>query len=46
MLNRKVIEDMLSRPLGNVSSLPDRYGLERALSTSTWMKAYAVALDL
>jgi asparagine synthase (glutamine-hydrolysing) len=46
LLNRKVIEDMLARPVGNVSSLPDRSGLERALSISTWVKDYAVALDL
>ncbi len=38
LLNRKVIEDMLARPVGNVSSLPDRSGLERALSISTWVK--------
>jgi asparagine synthase (glutamine-hydrolysing) len=46
LLNRKVIEDMLARPVGNVSSLPDRSGLERALSISTWVKDYAVALEL
>jgi hypothetical protein len=46
LLNRKVIEDMLARPVGNVSSLPNHSGLERALSISTWVKDYAVALDL
>jgi hypothetical protein len=37
---------MLARPVGNVSSLPDRSGLERARSISSWVKDYAVALDL
>ena len=46
LLNRKVIEEMLARPVGNISSLPDRSGLERALSISTLVKDYAVALDL
>jgi hypothetical protein len=39
-------QDRKQRPVGNVSSLPDRSGLERALSISTWVKDYAVALDL
>jgi asparagine synthase (glutamine-hydrolysing) len=46
LLNKKVIGDMLARPLGNVSSLPARAGLERARSISTWVKDYTVALDL
>jgi asparagine synthase (glutamine-hydrolysing) len=46
LLNTKAIEDMLARPLGNVSSLPDRAGLERARSITSWVKDYAVALDL
>ena len=46
LLNKKAIEDMLARPLGNVSSLPDRAGLERARSITSWVKDYAVALDL
>jgi asparagine synthase (glutamine-hydrolysing) len=46
LLNKNAIEDMLARPLGNVSSLPDRAGLERARSISAWVKDYAVALDL
>jgi asparagine synthase (glutamine-hydrolysing) len=46
LLNRKVIEDMLARPLGATSSLPDRAGLERARSISAWVKDYDVVLDL
>jgi asparagine synthase (glutamine-hydrolysing) len=46
LLNRKVIEDMVARPLRNTSSPPERAGLERALSISTWVKDYGVVLDL
>ena len=43
LLNRKVIEDMLARPVGTTSSLPERAGLERARSISAWVKDYGVA---
>ena len=46
LLNRKVIEDMLARPLGTTSSLAERASLERARSIGAWMKDYGVALDL
>src|SRR3984893_17664699 len=46
LLNRKVIEDMLARPLGTTSSVRERAGLERARSISAWMKDYGVVLDL
>lgn len=46
LLNRKVIEAMLLRPLGTTSSLPERAGLERARSISAWVKDYGVVLDL
>ncbi len=46
LLNRKVIEDLLARPLGTTSSLPERAGLERAGSISAWVKDYGVVLDL
>jgi asparagine synthase (glutamine-hydrolysing) len=46
LLNSKVIEDMLARPLGTTSSLPGRAGLERARSISAWVKDYGVVLDL
>jgi asparagine synthase (glutamine-hydrolysing) len=46
LLNRKAIQDMLARPLGNTSSLTDRAGLERARSISAWVKDYGVLLDL
>jgi hypothetical protein len=46
LLNRKVIEGLLARPLGNTSSLPGRAGLERARSISAWVKDYGVALEL
>ena len=45
-LNRKVIEDMLARPVGATSSLPERAGLERVRSISAWVKDYGVLLDL
>jgi asparagine synthase (glutamine-hydrolysing) len=44
LLNRKVIEDILVRPIGNTSSLPERAGLERARSISAWVKDYGVVL--
>jgi len=46
LLNRRVIEDLLMKPLGTTSSLPERAGLERARSISVWVKDYGVALDL
>ena len=46
LLNGKVIEDLLARPLGTTSSLPERAGLERARSISAWVKDYGVVLDL
>jgi asparagine synthase (glutamine-hydrolysing) len=46
LLNRKAIEDMLAQPLGNVSSLPQRAGLERARSIGSWVKDYEVVLDV
>ena len=46
LLNRKVIKDLLARPLGTTSSVRERAGLERARSVSAWMKDYGVVLDL
>jgi asparagine synthase (glutamine-hydrolysing) len=46
LLNRKVIKDLLARPLATTSSLPERAGLERARSISAWVKDYGVVLDL
>jgi asparagine synthase (glutamine-hydrolysing) len=46
LLDRKAMKDMLARPLGNASSLPQRAGLERARSISAWVKDYGVVLDL
>jgi asparagine synthase (glutamine-hydrolysing) len=46
LLNRKVIKDLLARPLGTTSSLPERASLERARSISAWVKDYGVVLDL
>jgi asparagine synthase (glutamine-hydrolysing) len=46
VLNRKVIEDLLARPLGTTSSLAERAGLERARSISAWLKDYGVLLEL
>jgi hypothetical protein len=34
LLNRKVVKDLLARPLGTTSSIPERAGLERARSIS------------
>jgi asparagine synthase (glutamine-hydrolysing) len=45
LLNRKVIEDLLVRPPGTSSSLPERAGLERARSISAWVNDHGVALD-
>src|SRR6202048_533914 len=46
LLNRRVIEDLLMKPLGTTSSPPERAGRERARSISVWVKDYGVALDL
>jgi asparagine synthase (glutamine-hydrolysing) len=46
LLNRKVIENMLARPLRTTSSLPERSGFECARSISAWVKDYGVVLDL
>ena len=46
LLNRKVVEGLLVRPLGTTSSLPERAALERARSISAWVKDYEVVLDL
>ncbi len=46
LLNRKAMKDILARPLGNASSLPQRAGLERARSLSAWVKDYGVVFDL
>jgi asparagine synthase (glutamine-hydrolysing) len=46
LLNRKVIKDLVARPLGTTSSLPERASLERARSISAWVKDYTVVLDL
>jgi asparagine synthase (glutamine-hydrolysing) len=46
LLNRRMIEGMLLRPLGTTSSLAERAGLERARSIGAWLKDYDVVLDL
>jgi asparagine synthase (glutamine-hydrolysing) len=46
LLNRKVLDGMLVRPLGNTSTLADRAGLERARSIGAWVKDYGVELSL
>jgi asparagine synthase (glutamine-hydrolysing) len=46
LLNRKVLEDMLARPLGTSSPHHERAGLERARSISAWVKDYGVVLGL
>jgi asparagine synthase (glutamine-hydrolysing) len=46
LFNRRVLEDLLARPLGNTSTLTDRAGLERARSIAAWVKDYRVELAL
>jgi asparagine synthase (glutamine-hydrolysing) len=46
LLNRKAIEELLARPVGNTSTLAGRAGLERARSISSWVKDYGVALEV
>jgi asparagine synthase (glutamine-hydrolysing) len=46
LLNRKVIENMLARPLRTTSSLPERSDFECARSISAWVKDYGIVLDL
>jgi hypothetical protein len=46
LLNRCIIENMLTRPLGTTSSLPDRAGFERVRSLAAWVKDYGITLEL
>ena len=46
LLNAKVINELLARPLGTTSSLARRAGLERVRWLSAWVKDYRVVLDL
>jgi hypothetical protein len=46
LLNRKAIDQMLRRPLGNTSSLAQRAGLERARSISAWVKDHGINVEL
>ncbi|HVJ34055.1 MAG TPA: asparagine synthase (glutamine-hydrolyzing) [Terriglobia bacterium] len=45
-LNKKAVEGILAQPLGNISSLAQRSGLERARSLSAWVKDYDVMLNV
>ncbi|HVJ41564.1 MAG TPA: asparagine synthase (glutamine-hydrolyzing) [Dongiaceae bacterium] len=45
-LNKKAVEGILTQPLGNISSLAQRSGLERARSLSAWVKDHDVVLDM
>jgi asparagine synthase (glutamine-hydrolysing) len=46
LLQRQAIEELLARPLGATSALSERIDLERVRSVSTWIKDYAVVVDL
>ena len=46
LFNRKMVYELLARPLGTTSSLAGRSGLERVRSLSAWVKDYGVVLDL
>ena len=46
LFNRKLIEEMLARPLQTTSSVSDRVGLERVRWIGAWVKDYGVVLDL
>jgi asparagine synthase (glutamine-hydrolysing) len=46
LLNRKVIREMLDRPLGATSCLANRVGLERVRSLGRWVSDYNISLDL
>ena len=46
LLNRKSVEELLLRPIGNTSSLVSRAGLERVRSLGAWVKEYGVAFEL
>ncbi|HVI86941.1 MAG TPA: asparagine synthase (glutamine-hydrolyzing) [Dongiaceae bacterium] len=46
LFNRKVVGNILSQPLGNVSALSQRSGIERVRSVSSWVKDYGVVLDI
>jgi hypothetical protein len=45
LINRTVLEETLARPLQSSSMLPQRVGLERVRTLSTWLKNYDVQLD-
>jgi asparagine synthase (glutamine-hydrolysing) len=46
LLDTKVLERLLARPLGTTSTLAERAGLERARSISAWVNDYGVVLDV
>lgn len=46
LLNKNAIEDILERPVGTTSTLPQRAGLERVRSISAWVKDHGVVVDL
>jgi asparagine synthase (glutamine-hydrolysing) len=46
LFNRKMVNELLARPLGTTSSLAGRSGLERVRSLSAWVQDYGPMLDL
>jgi asparagine synthase (glutamine-hydrolysing) len=46
LFNPKVVGDILAQPLGNISGLPQRAGLERVRSITSWVKDHGVVLDV
>lgn len=45
LFNRKVVGNILAQPLGNISALSQRSGVERVRSISNWVKDYGVVID-
>jgi len=46
LFNHKVVGNILAQPLGNVSGLAQRAGIERVRSISGWVKDYGVVVDV
>lgn len=45
LLDRKLVKQTLDKPLGNLSPMYDRMGIELAVGLNTWLKDYNVSLS-
>lgn len=45
LLDRKRVQQTLEKPLGDLSPMYDRMGIELAIGLNTWIKDYNVSLS-